>query len=46
MADDHVRVDLALRTYTLVLIDAGISEVDIPIRWWGGRKLRFGALHR
>jgi transposase len=40
--DDHVRVDLALRTYTPVLIDAGFPELDIPIPWWGGRTLRFG----
>lgn len=39
---DHVRVDLALRTYSPVLIDAGFPELDIPIPWWGGRTLRFG----
>ena len=38
---DHVRVDLKLRTYTPVLIDAGFPELDIPIPWWGGRSLRF-----
>lgn len=42
VADDHVRVDLALRTYTPALIDAGLPELDLPIPWWGGRKLRFG----
>jgi len=42
VADDHVRVDLALRTYTPVLIDAGFPELDVPIPWWGGRRLRFG----
>jgi hypothetical protein len=42
VAHDHVRVDLALRTYTPVLIDAGFPELDIPIPWWGGRTLRFG----
>jgi transposase len=42
VADDHVRVDLALRTYTPVLIDAGFPELDIPIPWWGGRRLQFG----
>ena len=42
VAEDHVRVDLALRTYTPVLIDAGYPELDIPIPWWGGRSLRFG----
>ena len=40
--DDHVRVDLALRTYTPVLIDAGFPELDLPVPWWGRRTLRFG----
>ena len=40
--EDHVRVDLALRTYTPGLIDAGFPELDITIPWWGGHKLRFG----
>ena len=39
---DHVRVDLNLRTYTPVLIDAGYPELDLPIPWWQGRTLRFG----
>ncbi|MGH9266187.1 MAG: hypothetical protein ACRD1D_16000 [Acidimicrobiales bacterium] len=42
VADDHVRVDLALRTYTPVLIDAGFPELDVAVPWWGGRRLRFG----
>jgi transposase len=42
VAEDHVRVDLALRTYTPVLIDAGFPELDTPIPWWAGRTLRFG----
>jgi len=33
--DDHVRVDLALRTYSPMLIDAGFPEFDVPIPWWG-----------
>jgi hypothetical protein len=40
--DDHVRVDLALRTYTPVLIDAGFPELDVEIPWWSGKTLRFG----
>ena len=40
--EDHVRVDLALRTYTPVLIDAGFPEMEVTVPWWGGRKLRFG----
>jgi hypothetical protein len=42
VAEDHVRVDLAVRTYTPVLIDAGYPELDLPVPWWGGRSLRFG----
>ena len=42
VAHDHVRVDLALRTYTPVLIDAGYPELDLPVPWWGDRTLRFG----
>jgi hypothetical protein len=42
VADDHVRVDLALRTYTPVLIDAGHPELDLAVPWWEGRHLRFG----
>ncbi len=40
--EDHVRVDLKLRTYTPVLIDAGFPELDLEVPWWEGRKLRFG----
>jgi hypothetical protein len=39
---DHVRIDLALRTYTPVLIDAGFPELELPIPGWAGRTLRFG----
>ena len=42
VTQDHVRVDLAARTYTPVLIDAGYPELDLPVPWWGGRRLRFG----
>lgn len=42
VGQDHVRVDLAARTYTPVLIDAGYPELDLPVPWWGGRTLRFG----
>jgi hypothetical protein len=40
--EDHVQVNLALRTYTPALIDAGYPELDVPVPWWGGRTLRFG----
>lgn len=42
VADDHVRVDLALRTNTPTLIDAGLPELDLPIPWWQGQRPRFG----
>ncbi len=41
VADDHVRVTLTTRTYTPVLLQAGFAEMDLPVPWWGGRKLRF-----
>ncbi|MCA1680336.1 MAG: hypothetical protein LC777_15980 [Actinobacteria bacterium] len=34
-------VDLALRTYHPVLIDAGLADQATPIPWLGGRELRF-----
>jgi hypothetical protein len=42
VGEDHVRVDLMLGTYTPVLIDAGFPDFDLPVPWWGGRRLRFG----
>ncbi|MGH9154517.1 MAG: hypothetical protein ACRD1K_01365 [Acidimicrobiales bacterium] len=41
VADDHVTVELTRRTYTPVLIQAGLAEMDLPFPWWGGRRLRF-----
>ena len=38
---DHVSVELNVRTYSPVLIDAGYTELDTPIPWWQGRTLRF-----
>lgn len=29
MQEGHIRVDLAFRSYTLVLIDAGFAELDL-----------------
>ena len=42
VAHDHVRVDRAVRTYTPVLIDAGYPALDLPVPWWGRKRLRFG----
>jgi hypothetical protein len=39
--DDNVNVQLNIRTYTPVLIDAGYAELDAPIPWWDRRTLRF-----
>ena len=36
----HVTVDLTLRTYHPVLIDAGYADLEVPIPWWEGRTLR------
>ncbi|MFA5787707.1 MAG: hypothetical protein WDA71_12130 [Actinomycetota bacterium] len=41
VAEDHVRVELGVRAYTPVLLEAGFQELDVPIPWWEGRKLRF-----
>ncbi len=41
VTDDHVTVTLTRRTYTPVLLQAGFAEMDLPIPWWGGRRLRF-----
>jgi hypothetical protein len=42
VAADHVHVDLAPRTHTPALIDAGLPDLDLPVPWWSGRRLRFG----
>jgi transposase len=39
--DDAVTVTLTRRTWTPVLLQAGFAEIDLPISWWGGRRLRF-----
>jgi hypothetical protein len=41
VADEHVTVELARRTFTPVLLQAGFAEMDLPIPWWDGRRLRF-----
>jgi hypothetical protein len=39
--DDTITVDLRLRTYHPVLIDAGLADQTTPIPWLNGRQLRF-----
>jgi len=41
ISDDHVTVELTRRTWTPVLLQAGYAEIDLPIPWWQGRRLRF-----
>ena len=41
ITNDNVTVDLNLRSYHPVLIDAGFADIDLPIPWWNNRKLRF-----
>lgn len=41
ITDRAVTVDLAVRTYHPVLIDAGYADLSIPIPWWNDRELRF-----
>ena len=41
VTDRAVTVNLNLRTYHPVLIDAGLADLDLPIPWWNGRRLRF-----
>jgi hypothetical protein len=41
ITEDAVTVDLNLRTYHPVLIDAGFADLNLPIPWWNGRRLRF-----
>jgi transposase len=41
ITDDTITVDLRLRTYHPVLIDAGLADQTTPIPWLDARKLRF-----
>jgi hypothetical protein len=41
ITDETITVELNLRTYHPVLIDAGFADLDLPIPWLGNRRLRF-----
>lgn len=41
LTDDALTLDLHVRTYHPVLIDAGLTEQSTPIPWLDGRQLRF-----
>jgi hypothetical protein len=41
ITDDALTIDLHLRTYHPVLIDAGLADQSTPIPWLDGRQLRF-----
>src|SRR6266700_3121237 len=42
VTNDAITVNLNLRTYHPVLIDAGFADLDLPIPWLNNRHLRFG----
>ena len=41
VTENGLTVDLAVRTYHPVLIDAGFADQAITIPWWNGRTLRY-----
>lgn len=41
VTDDGVTVALNPKAYTPVLLDAGYTDLDLPIPWWNHRRLRF-----
>jgi hypothetical protein len=41
ITDDAITVNLNLRTYHPILIDAGFADLDLPIPWLNNRHLRF-----
>jgi hypothetical protein len=41
ITDDDITVNLNLRTYHPVLIDAGFADIDLPIPWWNNRRIRY-----
>ena len=41
ISDHHITVELTRRTWTPVLLQAGYTDIDLPIPWWQGRHLRF-----
>ena len=41
ITDETITVELNLRTYHPVLIDAGYADIDLPIPWLNGKRLRF-----
>jgi transposase len=41
VTDQGVNLALATKTHTPVLLAAGFGELEVPIPWWEGRRLRF-----
>jgi hypothetical protein len=41
ISEDSVTCARNLRSHHPVLIDAGLADLDVPIPWWDGRRLRF-----
>ena len=40
VAPDNVEVRFGKRAHNPYLLDAGFPETDVPVPWWGGRRLR------
>jgi hypothetical protein len=41
VADDHVTVAVNPKAHTPVLLDAGDTDLNLPITWWTNRTLQF-----
>jgi transposase len=41
IGDDGVTVALTTKTYTPVLLEAGLAELEVAVPWWDDRRLRF-----
>jgi hypothetical protein len=37
---ESVEVRFGKRAHNPYLLDAGFAETDVPVPWWGGRRLR------
>jgi len=41
ITDNGLTCALNLRSHHPILIDAGFTDLEVPLPWWGGRTLRF-----
>jgi hypothetical protein len=40
ITDPTIEVRFGKRAHNPYLLDAGFAETDVPVPWWGGRRLR------